>query len=261
MNRIETVYGVLLPFAGTTVGAVCVYFMQKEINEILKKILTGFTSGVMLAASIWSLLIPAIEQSSQMGRLSVIPPVSGFWLGLFFLLIIDKILPHLNFGNIKGKTSDLKFSRILMTVLAVTLHNIPEGMAVGVVFAGWLSGNAGISAAGAMALSVGIAIQNFPEGAIISMPLHSEGVGKNKSFIYGMLSGIVEPFAAIITILTASHVVPLLPYFLGFAAGAMIYVVIKELIPETSEGQHSDIGNITFAAGFTIMLILDNVMG
>ena len=247
-------YGILIPFLGTSFGAACVFFMKKEM-------LTGFAAGVMVAASIWSLLIPAMEQVGDMGKLAFVPAVAGFWLGILFLLLLDHIIPHLhrNSQRAEGPRSQLK--RTTMLVLAVTLHNIPEGMAVGVVYAGYLVGNTQISAAAAMALSLGIAIQNFPEGAIISMPLRAEGTGKPKAFLGGVLSGIVEPIGAILTILAAGLIVPALPYLLSFAAGAMLYVVVEELIPEMSQGEHSDVGTIFFAVGFSVMMMLDVALG
>ena len=253
--------GILLPFLGTTLGAACVFFMKKSMNQMLQRALTGFAAGVMVAASVWSLIIPAIEQSSGMEKFSFVPAAVGFLVGIFFLLLMDHIIPHLhaNSDEAEGPASNLR--KTAMLVLAVTLHNIPEGMAIGVVYAGWLTGNEQISAMGALALSVGIAIQNFPEGAIISLPLVSEGTGKKTAFLYGMLSGVVEPLGALLTIWAASLVVPLLPYLLSFAAGAMMYVVVEELIPEMSEGKHSDIGTILFAAGFVLMMILDVALG
>lgn len=254
-------YGILIPFLGTSFGAACVFFMKKEMGDRLQRMLTGFAAGVMVAASIWSLLIPAMEQVSDMGKLAFVPAVAGFWLGILFLLLLDHIIPHLhrNSQRAEGPRSQLK--RTTMLVLAVTLHNIPEGMAVGVVYAGYLVGNTQISAAAAMALSLGIAIQNFPEGAIISMPLRAEGTGKPKAFLGGVLSGIVEPIGAILTILAAGLIVPALPYLLSFAAGAMLYVVVEELIPEMSQGEHSDVGTIFFAVGFSVMMMLDVALG
>lgn len=254
-------YGILIPFLGTSFGAACVFFMKKEMGDRLQRMLTGFAAGVMVAASIWSLLIPAMEQVSDMGKLAFVPAVAGFWCGILFLLLLDHIIPHLhrNSQRAEGPRSQLK--RTTMLVLAVTLHNIPEGMAVGVVYAGYLVGNTQISAAAAMALSLGIAIQNFPEGAIISMPLRAEGTGKPKAFLGGVLSGIVEPIGAILTILAAGLIVPALPYLLSFAAGAMLYVVVEELIPEMSQGEHSDVGTISFAVGFSVMMMLDVALG
>lgn len=258
---IQVIQGLLLPFAGTVLGAACVFFMKKELNENIQRIFTGFAGGVMVAASIWSLLIPAMEQADYMGKLSFIPAVVGFWAGVLFLLLLDNIIPHLHLGSDTPEGIKSPISRSAKLVLAVTLHNIPEGMAVGVVYAALLSGGTDITVTGALALSLGIAIQNFPEGAIISMPLHSRGTGKMKSFIGGALSGIVEPLGAVITILAASFVTPILPYLLSFAAGAMIYVVVEELIPEMSIGKHSNTGTLCFALGFTLMLALDVALG
>ena len=257
----EVIRGILIPFAGTSLGAAMVFFMKTSLNEQVSRALTGFAAGVMVAASIWSLLIPSMEQSAAMGIWAFVPAVIGFWVGILFLLLLDHIIPHLhrNSDETEGPRSRLK--RTTMLVLAVTLHNIPEGMAVGVVYAGWLSGNTYITVTGALALSIGIAIQNFPEGAIISMPLRAEGAGKGKSFLYGVLSGVVEPIGAFLTILAATLILPALPYLLSFAAGAMMYVVIEELIPEMSVGKHSDIGTIFFAMGFTLMMALDVALG
>lgn len=253
--------GLLLPFIGTTLGSACVFFMKGQMKPLIQKILLGFASGVMVAASVWSLLIPSMEMSENMGKYAFIPAAAGFLLGIFFLLMMDQAVPHLHMGAEKSEGPKCSLKKTTMLVLAVTLHNIPEGMAVGVVFAGMLSRNTEITMAGAFALSIGIAIQNFPEGAIISMPLKSEGTGKGKAFLYGMLSGAVEPVAAGITILLARFITPVLPYLLSFAAGAMLYVVVEELIPEASEGEHSNIGTIGFAAGFVLMMILDVALG
>ena len=253
--------GILIPFLGTSLGAACVFFMHRDLSLNVKRALTGFAAGVMIAASIWSLIIPAIEESSYLGFWSFLPAAIGFWIGILFLLALDNIIPHMHLGSKETEGIKSKFQKNTMLVLAVTLHNIPEGMAVGVVLAGMLKENVGITVLGAMALAIGIAIQNFPEGAIISMPLRSEGMGKTKSFVYGVLSGIVEPIGAILTILAADIIVPALPYFLSFAAGAMIYVVVEELIPEMSIGKHSNIGTIAFAVGFSIMMILDIALG
>ena len=253
--------GLLLPFIGTTLGSACVFFMKGQMKPLIQKILLGFASGVMVAASVWSLLIPSMEMSENMGKYAFIPAAAGFLLGIFFLLMMDQAVPHLHMGAEKSEGPKCSLKKTTMLVLAVTLHNIPEGMAVGVVFAGMLSRNTEITMAGAFALSIGIAIQNFPEGAIISMPLKSEGTGKGKAFLYGMLSGAVEPVAAGITILLAGFITPVLPYLLSFAAGAMLYVVVEELIPEASEGEHSNIGTIGFAAGFVLMMILDVALG
>lgn len=253
--------GLLLPFIGTTLGSACVFFMKGQMKPLIQKILLGFASGVMVAASVWSLLIPSMEMSGSMGKYAFIPAAAGFLLGILFLLVMDQVVPHLHMGAEKSEGPKCSLKKTTMLVLAVTLHNIPEGMAVGVVFAGMLSQNTEITMAGAFALAIGIAIQNFPEGAIISMPLKSEGTGKGKAFLYGMLSGAVEPVAAGITILLAGFITPVLPYLLSFAAGAMLYVVVEELIPEASEGEHSNIGTIGFAAGFVLMMILDVALG
>ena len=253
--------GLLIPFAGTSLGSACVFFLRKTLNKQIQRALTGFAAGVMVAASIWSLLLPAIEQSKSMGKLSFIPAVVGFWIGIFFLLFLDHVTPHLHLNSKESEGPKKNFSRTTKMLLAVTIHNIPEGMAVGVVFAGMMANNTGITLAGAMALSIGIAIQNFPEGAIISLPLVSAGNTKKKSFVYGMLSGIVEPIAAAITIMLTGIILPLLPYLLSFAAGAMIYVVVEELLPESVEGEHSNITTIGFALGFMIMMILDVALG
>lgn len=250
-------YGILIPFLGTTFGAACVFFMKNDMSERLSRILTGFAAGVMVAASVWSLLIPAMEQSESLGKLQFVPAVTGFWGGILFLLLLDHVIPHLHQHSNSAEGPKSKLQRTTMMVLAVTLHNIPEGMAVGVVYAGYLAGGSKISAAAALALSLGIAIQNFPEGAIISMPLRVEGMKKPKAFIGGVLSGIVEPIGAVLTILAAGLIIPALPYLLSFAAGAMLYVVVEELIPEMSQGEHSNIGTIFFAVGFTLMMMLD----
>lgn len=254
-------YGILIPFLGTSLGAACVFFMKNNLKEAVQRALMGFAAGVMVAASVWSLIIPAIEQSEGMGVWSFVPAAAGFWIGILFLLLLDKIIPHLhlNSSRAEGKKSNLK--RTTMMMLAVTLHNIPEGMAVGVVYAGFLAGNTNITAAGALALSVGIAIQNFPEGAIISMPLRAEGMKKSRAFLGSVLSGVVEPMGAVLTILAAGFIVPALPYLLSFAAGAMIYVVVEELIPEMSAGEHSNTGTVFFVAGFSVMMILDVALG
>lgn len=254
-------YGILIPFLGTSLGAACVFFMKHDMSERLSRILTGFAAGVMVAASIWSLLIPAMDQSEEMGKFAFVPAVAGFWGGILFLLLLDHIIPHLHRYSVSAEGPKSRLQRTTMMVLAVTLHNIPEGMAVGVVYAGYLAGNAKITVTAAMALSIGIAIQNFPEGAIISMPLRAEGMKVSKAFAGGVLSGIVEPAGAMLTILAAGYIVPALPYLLSFAAGAMIYVVVEELIPEMSQGEHSDLGTIFFAVGFTVMMSLDVALG
>lgn len=253
--------GILIPFLGTLLGSSGVFFMRKNLNDRIQRGLTGFAAGVMTAAAVWSLLIPAIEQSSSMGKLSFIPAAIGFLAGIGFLLLLDRIIPHLHMNSEQAEGPKSNLKKTTMLVLAVTLHNIPEGMAVGVVYAGMLYGHSEISYAGALALSIGIAIQNFPEGAIISMPLKSEGLKKSKSFLYGALSGIVEPIGSLLTILAAGIVIPILPYLLSFAAGAMVYVVVEELIPEMSAGKHSNIGTISFALGFAGMMILDVALG
>ena len=250
-----------IPFVGTFLGAACVLFMTGELKPLVQKSLLGFASGVMVAASVWSLLIPSLEMSEEMGRLSFIPAAVGFALGIAFLLILDRIIPHLHLNSDEPEGIKAHLKKTTMLVLAVTLHNIPEGMAVGVVFAGLLSGNSTITLAGAFSLSIGIAIQNFPEGAIISLPLKSEGGSTKKAFWYGVASGVVEPIAAGITIILAGIITHMLPYLLAFAAGAMIYVVVEELLPEASEGEHSNINTIGFAAGFLIMMILDVALG
>lgn len=253
--------GLLIPFAGTTLGAACVFFMKKELNHLVQRSLTGFAAGVMVAASIWSLLIPAMEQSADMGSFAFIPAVAGFWLGILFLLLLDHITPHIHMYSQEQEGPRCSFSKTMMLVLAVIIHNIPEGMAVGVVYASWQAGVSEISLAAATALSIGIAIQNFPEGAIISMPLKSAGISTSKAFGWGVFSGAVEPLAGILTIIFASLVIPVLPYMLSFAAGAMLYVVVEELIPEMSTGTHSDMGTIMFAVGFSLMMTLDVALG
>lgn len=257
----NTALGLLIPFAGTTFGAAMVFFMRRQMNEKIEKALLGFASGVMIAASVWSLLIPAIEMSEKSGVLPWLPPSLGFLLGIGFLLLLDTVTPHLHLDSAKPEGPKTNLKKTTMLVLAVTLHNIPEGMAVGVTFAGVLTGNSGITMAGAFALAVGIAIQNFPEGTIISMPLRSEGMSKPKAFLMGTLSGIVEPISAFITILLTGIIVPALPYLLSFAAGAMIYVVAEELIPEAQSGKHSNIGTLGVAAGFVVMMVLDVALG
>lgn len=257
----EVLEGLLLPFLGTALGASCVFFVRKTIPDKVQRGFTGFAAGVMVAASIWSLLLPALDQAESMGKLMFLPAVVGFWLGILFLLLLDSIIPHLHRKSEEAEGPRTHLSKRIMLVLAVALHNIPEGMAVGVVYAGWSAGDERVSLMGALVLSIGIAIQNFPEGAIISMPLYAEGASRKKAFGLGILSGAVEPLAAVLTILAAGLIVPVLPYLLGFAAGAMIYVVIEELIPEMSSGEHSNIGTICFSVGFSLMLILDTTLG
>lgn len=253
--------GLFIPFLGTMLGSAMVFFMRNKINHRIEKLLLGFAAGVMIAASIWSLMMPSIEMAEEQGKVAWIPAVIGFLLGVVFLLALDSLIPHLHLKNDKPEGVKSKLKKTTMMMLAVTLHNIPEGMAVGVTFAGVMIGNTGITIAGTIALAVGIAIQNFPEGAIISMPLKSQGISKTKAFLYGTLSGIVEPIGAIITMLLTSVIVPILPYLLSFAAGAMIYVVVEELIPESQSGEHSNIGTIGVAIGFSIMMVLDVALG
>lgn len=257
----ELLIGILIPFLGTVLGSAMVFLMGNKMNKKVEKILLGFAAGVMIAASIWSLLIPGIEMAQEQGKIGWIPASIGFLSGMIFLLILDSIIPHMHIGSEKPEGIKAKVKKTTMMVFTLTLHNIPEGMAVGVTLAGAISGNAGITITGAIALAIGIAIQNFPEGAIVSMPLRNEGMSKSKSFLYGALSGIVEPIGAIITIFLVSCITPILPYFLSFAAGAMIYVVVEELIPESQAGEHSNIGTIGVAIGFTIMMILDVALG
>ena len=253
--------GLLIPFLGTALGAGCVFFMRRALSQSVQKALSGFAAGVMVAASVWSLLIPAMEQAARRGRWAFAPAVLGFWLGVGFLLLLDHVIPHLhrNAGSAEGPKSRL--ARTTMMVLAVTLHNIPEGMAVGVVYAGLRSGSAQITAGGALALALGIAIQNFPEGAIISMPLHAEGAGRGRAFLYGVGSGAVEPVFGLLTVLAAGLIVPAMPYLLSFAAGAMLYVVVEELIPDMAAGAHSHVGVLMFAVGFSLMMALDVALG
>lgn len=259
--QITVAAGIFIPFLGTALGAACVFFMKKELGKNIERALTGFAAGVMIAASVWSLLIPAIEQADSMGKFAFTPAAVGFWLGILFLLFLDRIIPHLHRNSSEQEGPHAGLKNTTMLLLAVVIHNLPEGMAVGVVYAGLIMGNATVSVSGALALSVGIAIQNFPEGAIISMPLRAKGVSKGKAFLYGVLSGVVEPVGALLVIIASGFLVPALPYFLSFAAGAMIYVVVEELIPEMSEEPHSDIGTLAFAVGFTVMMILDVALG
>ena len=249
----EVFLGILIPFAGTTLGAACVLFMKNTLGVSIHRALAGFAAGVMVAASIWSLLIPSIEQSEHLGIFSFLPAFVGFWIGVLFLLALDDLIPHLHVGSNEAEGLKSKLNRTTMMVLAVTLHNIPEGMAVGVMYAGFLAGNTQITAASALALSIG--------RAIISMPLKAEGVSKGKAFLGGVLSGVVEPIGAVLTILISQRIIPLLPYMLSFAAGAMLYVVVEELIPEMSQGKHSNIGAVFFAVGFSLMMVLDVALG
>lgn len=257
----KVIWGLLIPFIGTAAGSACVFFMKKRLSRGVERALNGFASGVMTAASVWSLLIPAMDQSEGMGKLSFLPAAIGFWCGILFLLLLDHVIPHLHMDSDKAEGPKSRMAKTTMMVLAVTLHNIPEGMAVGVVYAGLLSGSAEITAGGALALSLGIAIQNFPEGAIISMPLHAQGKKRSKAFFDGVLSGAVEPVGALLTVLAAGLIVPAMPYLLSFAAGAMLYVVVEELIPEMSAGEHSNIGVLCFSLGFTVMMALDVALG
>ena len=255
------VFGLLIPFLGTSLGAACVFFLKDDLKTGLQRALTGFAAGVMVAASIWSLLVPAIEQAESMERLAFLPAFLGFWLGIGFLLLLDHVIPHLHMTIEQTEGPKSRLPRTAMMVLAVTLHNIPEGMAVGVVYAGLLNGTDLITAGGALALALGIAIQNFPEGAIISMPLYAEGKSKSKSFWLGVLSGAVEPIFGTLTVVVAGLVIPAMPYLLSFAAGAMLYVVVEELIPEMSVGEHSNTGVVSFAVGFSLMMALDVALG
>lgn len=257
----DVIEGILIPFLGTALGASCVFFMKNMLKVSLQRVLNGFAAGVMVAASIWSLLLAAMEQAAGMGRLAFVPAVIGFWIGILFLIVLEREVHRLYQKRDESKCSQTTMKGTTMVVLAVTLHNIPEGMAVGAVFAGCLSGNSEISMAEALVLSIGIAIQNFPEGAIISLPLKADGMKKRKAFVYGVLSGVVEPVAAVFTVLASGFIVPILPYLLSFAAGAMIYVVVEELIPEMSEGKHCKTGTVMFALGFTLMMALDVALG
>ncbi len=258
--NLQVIYGIMLPFLGTSLGAAMVFVLRDQMSVRIQRILTGFAAGVMVAASFWSLLQPALDGAESMGKLSFIPAAVGFLVGIGFLLLLDNITPHMHMDQqTEGPKSNLK--RTTKLILAVTLHNIPEGMAVGVVYAGWMTGEASVSAAGALALALGIALQNFPEGAIVSMPLRAAGMPKGKTFLYGVLSGAVEPVASLITIVAASAVASVLPYTLSFAAGTMMYVVVEELIPEMSEGEHSNVGTIAFALGFVLMMVLDVALG
>ena len=258
--ELQITEGILIPFLGTGLGAAMVFFLKKQLSSGVRKALTGFAAGVMVAASFWSLLQPALESSAHLGAMAFLPVSVGFLIGMGFLLALDMITPHMHLDRQQeGPRSG--FKRTTKLILAVTLHNIPEGMAVGVVYAGFLTGETGITAAGALALALGIAIQNFPEGAIVSMPLLAEGMPRRKTFWMGVLSGAVEPVAAVATLLAAGLVTPVMPYFLAFAAGAMMYVVVEELIPEISEGKHSNVGTVAFSLGFVVMMILDVTLG
>lgn len=257
----QVFWGLMIPFIGTTLGSACVFFMKKELSPLIQKSFLGFASGVMVAAGVWSLLIPAMEMSAWMGRLAFVPAAAGFLLGMAFLLFLDRAVPHLHLGSEESEGPKVALKKTTMLVLAVTMHNIPEGLSAGAVFAGAVTGNENVTLAGAFALAIGIAIQNFPEGAIISMPLRGAGLSRKKAFILGTASGVVEPLAGGLTLLFASYISPVLPYLLAFAAGAMLYVVVEELIPEASEGEHSNIGTVAFALGFTLMMVLDVALG
>lgn len=253
--------GLLIPLLGTMLGASFVFFMKRDMPDRLQKALLGFASGVMVAASVWSLIIPAIEMPQSTGLMQVVPAAVGFLLGIGFLLLIDELTPHLHVGSSHPEGPKARLSRTAMLALAVTIHNLPEGMAVGIVFAGATEGHADISLMGALAMSLGIAMQNIPEGAIISMPIRAAGNSRWKAFLIGTLSGIVEPIGGLLIILLASLFLPAMPYMLAFAAGAMMYVVVEELIPEASSGTHSNLSTIGFAIGFVLMMILDVVLG
>ncbi len=257
---INVAVGLGIPFLGTALGAACVFLLQGEMNATVRKTMLGFAAGVMVAASVWSLLIPAMDLSEGMGKLAFIPAAAGFLLGILFLLVLDRVVPHLHLDSEEQEGVKSNWKKSTMLILAVTLHNIPEGASVGIVLAGAMAGGSPITMAGALALSVGIAIQNFPEGAIISLPLKEE-LGKGKAFLMGTMSGAVEPVAAVVTLLLAEQMTPFIPYTLAFAAGAMLYVVVEELIPESAEGAHSNMGTLGFAAGVVIMMILDVALG
>ena len=259
--QMQLIQGLLIPFAGTALGAACVFLLKKGLARSVQRALTGFAAGVMVAASIWSLLVPAMEDAAAMGRFAFLPAVIGFWAGVLFLLLLDHVIPHLHLNSQEAEGPRSTLQRTTMLVLAVTLHNIPEGMAVGVVYAGWLAGDRNISVMGALALSLGIAIQNFPEGAIISMPLTAEGVSRRRAFAYGALSGVVEPLGALLTVWAAHWILPALPYLLSFAAGAMLYVVVAELIPELAAQERLPLGTVCFALGFSVMMALDVAFG
>lgn len=261
MFRPEMFLALFIPFLGTCLGAACVFLSRRALSAGTKKALTGFASGVMVAASVWSLLVPAMELGASMGKLAFLPATVGFWAGTLFLLLLDHIIPHLHMDAEKAEGFPARLSRTTMMVLAVTLHNIPEGMAVGVMLAGLAAGADEVTAGGALALSLGIAIQNFPEGAIISMPLYAQGKSRFRAFWGGVLSGVVEPVGGLLTLGASGLIVPALPYFLSFAAGAMVYVVVEELIPEMSAGEHSDVGVLCFTVGFTVMMVLDTALG
>ena len=257
----EFLIGLIVPFLGTTLGAACVFLLRRSLSRTVERALAGFAAAVMVAAAIWSLLIPSIEAAGDMGRFAFAPAVIGFWFGTLFLLLLDRLIPHLHLRAKAAEGPQTGFQKRTLLVLAVTLHNIPEGIAVGVVFAGWMAGSATVTLAGSMTLAIGIAIQNFPEGLIVSLPLRAGGGSKKRAFLLGTASGAVEPIAALAAIGVSQVAIPLLPYLLGFAAGAMVYVVVEELIPQMSEGQHSNIGTVLFAVGFTLMMVLDVALG
>ena len=257
---LNVLIGILIPFLGTCLGSACVFFMRGEMDRKLKKGLTAFAAGIMVSASFFSLIIPAIEESRGLGRLAFLPSVVGFLIGMLFLLVLDVLIPHIhNDRSEEGVKSGLKNTTKLF--LAVALHNLPEGMTVGVIFAGWLYGNQSITLAGALVMSIGIALQNFPEGAIVSMPLRTEGMDTKKTFLYGVMSGVIEPIGAVLTLFAASAFLPILPYLLAFAAGAMFYVVVEELIPEATKGEHTNVSTVCFAVGFVVMMALDVGLG
>lgn len=253
--------GLLIPFVGTAAGSACVFFMGNNLRPAIQKLLLGFASGVMVAAAVWSLLIPSMDMSADMGRLSFVPAATGVVAGMLFLWLMDRVVPHLHLDSDQPEGRPSHLGRRAMLILAVTLHNIPEGMAVGVVFAGALSGQADITLMTAMSLAIGIALQNFPEGAVISMPLRSDGISRWRAFGLGTASGVVEPVAAVLTVWLAAYLTPILPFLLAFAAGAMLYVVVEELIPESAAGSHSNVGTAGFALGFVLMMILDVALG
>lgn len=274
-HYLPVIYGIGIPFLGTVLGAACVFFMKGSLRPKVQRGMMAFAAGVMVAASVWSLLLPSIESSGDYGKLAFVPPVAGFWAGILLLFLIDKITPHLHLGSDSPEGPRVKMKRTTMLALAVTIHNIPEGMAIGVVFAGWLAsvGSAvcvgdvasagaagGISLASAVAVSVGMALQNFPEGAIVSLPLRAEGETRLKSFGLGFISAVAEAGAAVITMLLAGFVLPAMPYLLSLAAGAMIYVVVEELLPEANEGVHFDGVTLLFALGFSLMMVLDTAL-
>lgn len=259
MLSMEIGQGLLIPFLGTVLGSGCVFVLRQELRVSVQKALLGFAAGIMIAASVWSLLIPSMDACSGWGSLAFLPALIGFWAGTLFLFLLDHVIPHLHIHGEEPEGPHRDLSKKMMLILAVTLHNIPEGMAVGVVLAGWLSGQTEITGSAALILSVGIAIQNFPEGAIISMPLRAAGMSRGRAFLAGAASGIVEPLGGLLTVAAAQFVTPILPYLLAFAAGAMVYVVVEEILPEMAEGEHSHVGVLSFAAGFTLMMALDVV--